>query len=150
MGGWFMLKEDIEQIINKSAGTLGYEIYESIIYLHGKNSKITVKIDSLNGIKHEDCEKFSREFSANLDSEAFLPDYVLEVSSPGLDRKVRSLNDFIRFIGSPVKFTFEENEKRETLHGIIKSVENSSITITIEKGEKNFDFDKIIKASLDF
>ena len=145
-----MLKEEIEQIINKTAETLGYEIYESTIYLHGKNSKITVKIDSLKGIAHQDCERFSREFSADLDAAAILPDYILEVSSPGLDRKVRNLEEFKRFTGSPVKFTFAENEKRETLKGKIKSVDSGAIIIETEKGEKSYDFQKIIKASLDF
>ncbi len=145
-----MLKEDIEQIINKAAETLGYGIYESTIYLHGKNSKITVKIDSLSGIKHEDCERFSREFSANLETAAILPDYVLEVSSPGLDRKVRTLDEFKRFTGSLVKYTAEVNDKRESLEGRIKAVEGNTVIIETGKGEKIYNFDKIIKASLDF
>jgi ribosome maturation factor RimP len=150
MGSGFMLKENIEQIINKAAGTLGYEIYESTIYLHGKNSKITVKIDSLSGITHQDCDKYSRELTSSLDNEAILPDYVLEISSPGLDRKVRSLEEFKRFAGRLVKFTVEEKDKRETLSGTIKSVDGNTVVIKTDKGDKNYDFGKIIKASLDF
>lgn len=145
-----MLKEEIEHIINKTAETLGYGIYESTIYLHGKSSKITVKIDSLKGITHKDCERFSREFSAELDSAAILPDYILEVSSPGLDRKVRDLEEFKRFTGSIIKFTAEEKDKRETQKGRIKSVEGNMVIIETDKGEKSYDFQKIIKASLDF
>lgn len=150
IGRLAMLKDEIEEIIQKAAGTTGYLIYESTVYLHGKNSKITVKIDSLDGIKHQDCEKYSRELSAAIDEAEILPDYVLEISSPGLDRKVRNLDEFKRFTGSIIKITADDNDKRETLKGKIKSVEGSNVVITTDKGEKIYDFGKIIKASLDF
>jgi len=66
--------------------------------------------EKLSGVTHDDCTAFSRDFGTLLDVEELVPgaEYTLEVSSPGLDRKLRTLADFQRFNGSLVKLqTFE-------------------------------------------
>lgn len=66
--------------------------------------------EQLSGVTHDDCTSFSRDFGTLLDIEELVPgaEYTLEVSSPGLDRKLRTLADFQRFTGSLVKLqTFE-------------------------------------------
>jgi len=66
--------------------------------------------EKLSGVTHDDCTAFSRDFGTLIDIEDLVPgaEYTLEVSSPGLDRKLRSLEDFQRFTGSLVKLqTFE-------------------------------------------
>ncbi|HET8635349.1 MAG TPA: ribosome maturation factor RimP [Acidobacteriaceae bacterium] len=66
--------------------------------------------EKLSGVTHDDCTAFSRDFGTLLDIEELVPgvEYTLEVSSPGLDRKLRTLADFQRFNGSLVKLqTFE-------------------------------------------
>ena len=66
--------------------------------------------EKLSGVTHDDCTSFSRDFGTLLDVEELVPgvEYTLEVSSPGLDRKLRTLADFQRFNGSLVKLqTFE-------------------------------------------
>jgi len=66
--------------------------------------------EHLSGVTHEDCQVFSRDFGTLLDVEELVPgdNYTLEVSSPGLDRKLQGLSDFRRFSGSLVKLqTFE-------------------------------------------
>ncbi|MES2219728.1 MAG: hypothetical protein V4587_02035, partial [Acidobacteriota bacterium] len=61
-----------------------------------------VSVDQLAGIKVEDCEAFSDDFGTVLDVEELVPgaDYTLEVSSPGLDRKLHGHEDYVRFAGS--------------------------------------------------
>ena len=69
-----------------------------------------LRAEQLSGITHEDCAAFSRDFSVLLDVEDLVPgaEYTLEVSSPGLDRKLTRAEDFQRFAGSLVKVqTFE-------------------------------------------
>ncbi|MGO9319145.1 MAG: ribosome maturation factor RimP [Terracidiphilus sp.] len=69
-----------------------------------------LKIEQLSGVTHEDCAAFSRDFGVLLDVEDLVPgdEYTLEASSPGLDRKLTSTEDFQRFAGSLVKVqTFE-------------------------------------------
>jgi ribosome maturation factor RimP len=70
----------------------------------------TLSVDQLSGVTHEDCAAFSLDFGVLLDVEDLVPDaeYFLEASSPGLDRKLSKLDDFVRFAGSLVKIqTFE-------------------------------------------
>lgn len=61
--------------------------------------------DRLAGVTHEDCAAFSRDFGTVLDVEDLIPgaEYTLEVSSPGLDRNLRGLKDFLRFQGQLAK-----------------------------------------------
>ena len=62
--------------------------------------------DPLAGVTHGDCAEFSREFGTILDVEDAMPgSYTLEVSSPGLDRKLTKAAEFERFVGSRMKLT---------------------------------------------
>lgn len=93
----------------------------------------TLNIEHLSGITHEDCEQFSRDFGTLLDVEELIPgaEYLLEVSSPGLDRKLASREDFVRFTGSLVKLsTFEPVENNRQWQGRLAAVE------TGEKGDE--------------
>jgi ribosome maturation factor RimP len=64
-----------------------------------------IALDQLAWVTHEDCEQFSRDFGTVIDVEGLVPvdEYTLEVSSPGLDRKLASRADYERFQASPVK-----------------------------------------------
>ena len=64
-----------------------------------------VPVELLSGVTHEDCEHFARDFGTVLDVEDLVPgsDYTLEVSSPGLERKLRGAADYTRFCGSLIK-----------------------------------------------
>jgi ribosome maturation factor RimP len=64
-----------------------------------------VPVELLSGVTHEDCAAFARDFGTLLDVEDVVPgsEYTLEVSSPGLERKLATAADFVRFAGSLVK-----------------------------------------------
>ena len=64
-----------------------------------------IALDQLAWVTHEDCERFSRDFGTVIDVEGLVPvdEYTLEVSSPGLNRKLASRADYERFQASPVK-----------------------------------------------
>ena len=112
-----MVKDEIQKILKKTADETGYTVYESSIYLKGENSKITVKIDSLNPVSHGDCELFSARLSANLDESGILPNYFLEISSPGLDRKLRNIDELVRFVNSPVKIVYADGDINRVIQG---------------------------------
>ena len=145
-----MVKEKIDQLIEASASNLGYWIYESSVYLKGENSKVTVKIDKAEGISHNDCEVYSRELSRMIDEEGVLKNYSIEVSSPGFKRKVRGIEEFERFTGSPVKIICEIDGERGAIKGKIKSVEGDTILIISENKEIKISCENIISANLDF
>ena len=118
----------VRQIAERVAGSSGLEVVELEVCGAGKHRMLRVFIDRLfnerpfndkpgevpadrpDGVTHEDCSKFSREFGTILDVEDAMPggSYMLEVSSPGLDRKLTKAADFERFRGSRVKLTTRE------------------------------------------
>ncbi|MBN2041715.1 MAG: hypothetical protein JW864_16885 [Spirochaetes bacterium] len=144
-------QENIEKIIKNVASDLNYLIYDSSIYLKGNNSKITVKIDKLQGITHQDCDIYSKEIVTRLDKEEILPNYSLEVSSPGMSRKLRSIDEFIRFKNSLVKVIFDENGERKVIKGIINNIIDTNIELQSDNSEIIIiEYNNIVKANLEY
>jgi ribosome maturation factor RimP len=144
------LKEAILRLIDETAGRLGYQVYEAGVLLKGVNSKIVVKIDCQAGIAHQDCERFSKELSAALEDTELLPNYSLEVSSPGLDRALRTADEFIRFAGSPVKVVYQDGSERRVVKGTIGEGDGRTVTVSGEQGEVTIPYDAIVNANLDY
>jgi len=89
--------------------------------------------DPLAGVTHQDCASFSREFGTILDVEDVMPSsYTLEVSSPGLDRKLVKAADFVRFTGSRMKLTTRQpvNDNRH-FEGRLESFEDGRLTLDL-------------------
>src|SRR6202167_2485471 len=99
--------EKVREIAERVAGSSGLEVVEVELRGGGKARMLRLVIDRPGGVTHEDCASMSREVSTILDVEDVMPgaNYTLEVSSPGLDRKLSKAADFERFIGSRVKLT---------------------------------------------
>jgi ribosome maturation factor RimP len=144
------LKERISELVQETAARLGYMVYESSILFKGENSQIHVKIDSLAGISHNDCENFSRELSAQIDNENILPNYSLEVSSPGLNRLLRNGEEFKRFVGAPAKVVYDEATGRKVAKGTIESADDTAVTVATDKGAITISYDTITSANLDY
>lgn len=88
--------------------------------------------DGLAGVTHEDCALFSRDFGTVLDVEDSIPggEYTLEVSSPGLDRKLHGIEDYRRFEGSLVKVqTFEPVEGNRHWQGRLTGVSDAAVKL---------------------
>lgn len=148
-----MLKEEILKLINLAAENLGYTVYEASLYLKGANTNIIVKIDnpgSPHPVSHGDCERFSNELAALLDEKEILPAYFLEISSPGINRKIRDRDEFLRFKGAPVKVVYEENDVREAVKGILTEVNDEEIEISGEKSKIIIKHSSVIHANLDY
>jgi ribosome maturation factor RimP len=95
--------------------------------------------DQLAGVTHEDCANYSRELGTILDVEDAVPggEYLLEVSSPGLDRKLTKPADFQRFAGSKVKvMTRDPVAGNRHFEGRLTPVDGNRIALAIESGKK--------------
>lgn len=93
-----------------------------------------IDMDQLSGVTHEDCEVFSQDFGTVLDVEELIPgaEYTLEVSSPGLDRKLTKRDDFVRFCGNLAKVeTVEPMEGNRFWQGRISSVGKTAVTLDL-------------------
>ena len=111
-------------------------------------------IDKPGGITVDDCEAVSRQFSDRLDQEDFIEDsYIMEVSSPGLDRPLKKDKDFERNLGREVEIrTYRPIEKEKEFYGILCAYDDS---VTIEREDKKqMNFLKkdmaLIRPALDF
>lgn len=109
-------------------------------------------IDRPDGVDIDDCAAVSRQMSALLDVEDFIPHaYHLEVSSPGLDRPLRKGDDYRRFTGEPVNIrTSSPIGGRRRFRGILEKFDNEVVVVTDESGTSfEIPLEKVSKARLD-
>ena len=97
--------DQVREIVERVATPSGLEVVEVELRGGGKARMLRIVIDKPSGVTHEDCANLSREVGTILDVEDVIPgnSYLLEVSSPGLDRKLLRPADYERFTGSKVK-----------------------------------------------
>jgi ribosome maturation factor RimP len=97
--------EKVREIADRVARSSGLEVVEVELHGGGRARMLRIYIDKPGGVTHEDCSSFSREVGTIFDVEDAVPggSYLLEVSSPGLDRKLSRPEDYQRFTGSLVK-----------------------------------------------
>src|ERR1017187_4376452 len=99
----------ITVIAEQAAAPAGIEIVEVELKGSGRSHLLRIYIDRPEGVTHSDCELVSRQVSAALDAEDPIPGaYELEVSSPGVERKLGKLQDWQRFAGKKVKVVLKE------------------------------------------
>ena len=131
--------DHIHAIAERVAASLGVEVVEIELRGGGKARMLRVFIDKPSGVTHEDCANLSREVSTILDVEDAVPggSYVLEVSSPGLDRKLVKPGDFERFQGSRIKLTTKEpvNGNRH-FEGRLEHYESGRLTLDLAQARK--------------
>lgn len=94
----------ITTLAEQVAGSMGMEVILIEVKGGGNRSIVRTFIDQPGGVSLNDCERFSKRFSVVLDVEDWIPSsYILEVSSPGLNRPLVKQNDFQRFVGKAAK-----------------------------------------------
>ena len=123
------IDERIRAIAQKAAADNGVEFVHLELAGTKRNQVVRVFADKEGGITIEDCSKVSRSIEAEMDADDFMPGtYVLEVSSPGLDRELYSLADFERFAGNLAKVKMKPDfEGPKSLNGAIVSVLDGDI-----------------------
>jgi ribosome maturation factor RimP len=127
--------EHVREIAARVAASSGLELVDVEFRAGGKNRMLRVFVDKSGGVSHEDCANLSREVSTILDVEAVIPGaYVLEVSSPGLDRKLLRPADYVRFTGSLVKLrTRQPVEGSHHFEGRLESFVEGRLTLETSK-----------------
>jgi ribosome maturation factor RimP len=132
--------ERVREIAERVAASSGLEVVDVEILGGGKARMLRVFLDKasagtdpLAGVTHEDCANFSREFGTILDVEDVMPgSYTLEVSSPGLDRKLIKAADFTRFTGSRMKLTTRQPvDNNRHFEGRLESFKDGRLTLDL-------------------
>ncbi|HBI21864.1 MAG TPA: ribosome maturation factor RimP [Legionella sp.] len=145
-----MIQREIEQLIQPTLDSMGYELWGCEYLAQGKHSLLRIYIDTAVGIGMEDCEKVSRQISAILDVEDPISgNYSLEVSSPGIPRPLFHSRQYQRYMGLDVQIKLFKpvNTKRKFV-GTIASADEQTLVLTIDNKQQDFLFSNIVKANL--
>ncbi|MFH0924818.1 MAG: ribosome maturation factor RimP [bacterium] len=150
------LKEEIKEVVKPIVEYLGLELFDLDIKKEGRQFKIMVYIDRLDGgVSVGDCQEVSNQLGVELDvNEIIARSYTLEVSSPGLDRPLRNKKDFFRFIGKKIKIlTIERVEGEGQFCGRVIDCGDNEVTLEIgtKKTPKKvtISFDNVKKANIE-
>jgi ribosome maturation factor RimP len=132
------LESRIAGLAEQIAASMGMEIVLVEIKGEGNHSIVRTFLDKTGGISLDDCERFSRRFSLSLDVEDWIPfSYVLEVSSPGVNRPLLKESDFQRFCGKKAKVrTRLPIEGQKNFKGKIVGVNEGRLELEIAPGKQ--------------
>ena len=141
------LKERIEQAVQEVIEKEGFELVELAVSDRGHKTLVRVFADRpRGGITIDECARLSQKLSDWFDLEnVFERAYILEVSSPGLDRPLVSRRDFERKIGRAVRVWFTENGGTREAAGELLDVGDDGLLLQTDEGEQRFPIEKIVK-----
>lgn len=132
--------DKIREIAERVAGSSGLELVDLELLGGGKARVLRVFIDKPGGVTHDDCSNFSREAGTIFDVEDAVPggSYTLEVSSPGLDRKLTKPQEFERFVGSLVKLmTRDPVAGNRHFEGRLKAFHDGRLSLELTPRKKS-------------
>ncbi|MCR5228363.1 MAG: ribosome maturation factor RimP [Eubacterium sp.] len=151
-----MKKQDIEkrteELVKEIIDSGGYELWDVEYVKEGSDYYLRVYADKEGGIMIDDCVTISRALEAKLDAEDFIEEaYILEVSSPGLTRKLKKDKDYERSIGKLVfvKLYKAENGAKEFV-GRLKEVDTELLKLDIDGAEVVLNRNNISSARLEY
>ncbi len=126
--------ERIRDAAERAARTAGVEVVD-VEWKIGKQRFLRVYIDKPGGISHRDCEAVSEQLGVLLDVEDLVPGprYILEISSPGLDRKLTKAPDFERFAGRLARISTAEPVENSTFfEGRLAGYSNGLVKLDVK------------------
>jgi ribosome maturation factor RimP len=126
--------EELTKLLEPAVERLGYELADLEVKIGGREGVLRLFIDKPDGVGLNDCEAVSRQISALLDVEDPVPGhYVLEVSSPGLDRKLTKVEHFQRFMGQEIRVKMRfPVEGRKNFRGALHAVDKEMIEVVVD------------------
>ena len=137
------LDSKIREQIEKSINLIGYELMEIDCSSNKRGLKIVTFIDHTDGITMDDCVKATKVITPILELKED-DDYLLEVSSPGLNRKLITKEHFDRFMGETIKVKLKnKTDDRKNFKGQLKSRNGNKIEITEDNKDILIDIDLI-------
>ena len=143
----------IREIAERVAASESMEVVDVEFCGKGPRSLLRIFIDKPGGITHRDCELISHQVGAILDVEDFLStSYTLEVSSPGVERRLTRPSDYDRFAGRKVRLLLKQPlGKQRQLVGRLDGLGNGLLTLTLARGDRvSVEYDNVERANLVF
>ena len=134
-------EQKTEEILNPIMEELEFELVDVEYVKEGSMWYLRAYIDKPGGITVNDCEAVSRAFSDKLDENDFIEDsYIMEISSPGLDRPLKKEKDFARSMGKLVEVrTYRPIDKQKEFCGVLDAYDENSVTINEDGALRTFE-----------
>lgn len=142
--------EQLEALVEPVVTGLGFQLWGIDYVAQGKHTVLRIYIDAEAGIHIDDCAAVSRQLSAVLDVEdPITGEYTLEVSSPGMDRPLFTLEQFAQYVGHQVQIRLRSPfEGRRKFSGLLKAVEEEDVVVVVDQHEYLLPVDSIDKANV--
>ena len=148
------LRAKVIEIAQRAAASASIEIVDVELLGGGASRLLRIYIDKPEGVTHSDCELISDQIGAILDAEDVIPGgaYHLEVSSPGVERKLKTSRDFERFAGkSAVVQLRNPVGDRKKWEGILAGISGGIVRLEASPGKLiQFPLDDVVRANLKF
>ena len=134
------IKGKVAEVATEICQDLGYELVDVEFKKGAKHNLISIFIYKEDGIGLDDCESVSRKIDEILDKDEDLTDpYYLEVSSPGLDRPIKTKDDYRRNLGKEVEVKlYAPIDGKKQFEGFLTSYDDERVLIKMEDGEMTF------------
>ena len=142
------IEKKAEELLSKIIQDMGYDLYDIEYVKEGKEYHLCIYIEKKEGININDCEKVTDVINPILDSEDFIKNqYYLEVSSSGLEKKLRKKEHFEKQIGNKIgiKLFTKLNDKKE-YEGILKEYNEKYLVLAHNEKDVEIELDKIASA----
>lgn len=142
--------EKIRAIAERVASSEGFVLIDVELKGGSSNPLLRIYIDKPGGVSHGDCQLVSEQVSAILDVEDPFPgSYLLEVSSPGLDRALVRESDYRHFVGRRARLVLREPvENEKVFTGRLAGFEDGRVKLDLDGDIREFDLSNISKARL--
>ena len=144
------MQDKLNEIVKNTVEGLGFELWGYEYRPHTESALLRIFIEKEQGITVDDCAQVSRQIGAVLDVENIIPvAYILEVSSPGLDRVLFTPEQYLNYIGDTIKIrTRTPINERRNFKGSLERVTNDSATLKVDNQEFEIPFETIDRARL--
>lgn len=138
----------LEQDIKNLVESIGLHVYDTAIVSENGETIYRINVVGEGGTSLDQCVEATRLLSPMLDvTPPVQGEYRLEVSSPGIERKLRTLEHFRFSVGEKVKMTLQDKSK---IRGALKAVDGDTITLETDEGIRDVGFDSVVKAAIYF
>lgn len=141
-----------EALLEPIVESFGVSIYDVEYVKEGSDYYLRAYIDKEGGVTIDDCENVSRALNVKLDEEDYIEDaYILEVSSPGLGRKLTKERHFVNSMGQEIEVkTYKPIDKQKEFVGILTGFDKGAVTIDIDGTTKTFAKEDVANVRLTF
>ena len=130
------IEEKVEDLVKEKVEKIGYELYDVLYLKEGKDQILRIVIDNDKGISLDDCEKVNDEIKDIIDEEDLIKEqYLLEISSPGIERLLRKDWQFKKFMGEEVdiKLFKKDENNNKNYRGFLSGITDDYIEIKTDE-----------------